>query len=202
MSPSPAPTGPPWTRSMLPGWPPEATTTVRPARAPTTTRTTTAPSSWIQTATTSRPSATGRHSAAPNPRHGSGGQPQRQRCHGEQEEHGRGGERVVACAQVGDEGTDEEQDDADGGGCPDGGGGRPDQWHADADQQPEGAGSFEGGQGGQPRFRHVRLGHGGEDPVIAGDIGRDREGEVGDEQAADNDVRGEHGELHSTGSMS
>src|SRR5215212_5340284 len=144
MSPSPAPTGPPCKRSMLPGWPPEATTTVRPARVPTTTSTTTAPSSWIQTATTSRLSATGRHSAAPNPRHGSGGQPQRQRGHGEQEEHGRGGERGVVCAQVGDEGTDEEQDDA-GGGRPDGGGGRgdgrggrPDQWHADADQQPEG----------------------------------------------------------------
>jgi hypothetical protein len=40
----------------------EAATTVRPACAPTTTRTTTAPLSWIQTATTSRPSATDRHS--------------------------------------------------------------------------------------------------------------------------------------------
>ena len=40
-----------------------AATTARPARAPTTTSTTTAPSSWIPTATTSRPSATGRQRA-------------------------------------------------------------------------------------------------------------------------------------------
>src|SRR4029453_2332945 len=52
-----------------PDWRREATTTARPARAPTTTRTTTAPSSWIQTATTLKPSATGRHSAAQPPRH-------------------------------------------------------------------------------------------------------------------------------------
>jgi catechol 2,3-dioxygenase-like lactoylglutathione lyase family enzyme len=39
-----------------------------PACAPITTRITTAPSSWIQTTTTSRPSVTGRHSAAPPPR--------------------------------------------------------------------------------------------------------------------------------------
>ena len=30
--------------------------------------------------------------------------------------------------------------------------------------------------------------------MIAGDVGHNRKGEVGDEQAADNDVRGEHGE--------
>jgi hypothetical protein len=40
-----------------------------PGPRPTTTRTTTAPSSWIQTATTLKPSATGRHSAAQPPRH-------------------------------------------------------------------------------------------------------------------------------------
>src|SRR5215217_3455423 len=143
-------------------------------------------------------------------RAGSGGQPQRQRGHGQEEEHGRRAERVVACTQVGDDGTDEEHDDADcggrpdgGGGCGDGCGGRPDQWHADANQQSERAGSFQGGQRGQPRFRHIRPGHGGEDPVIAGEVGRDRKGEVGDEQGPDNDVSGEHGEpFSSTGIVS
>jgi catechol 2,3-dioxygenase-like lactoylglutathione lyase family enzyme len=38
-----------------------------PGLRPTTTRITTAPSSWIQTTTISRPSVTGRHSAAPPP---------------------------------------------------------------------------------------------------------------------------------------
>ncbi len=58
VSPSPAPIGPPCTRSMPPGWRLEAVTTALPACVPTTTKSTTAPSSWIQTATTSRPSAT------------------------------------------------------------------------------------------------------------------------------------------------
>jgi catechol 2,3-dioxygenase-like lactoylglutathione lyase family enzyme len=55
--------------SMPRGWRLVAATTARPACAPTTTKTTTAPSSWIRTATTSRPCATGRHSAALPPRH-------------------------------------------------------------------------------------------------------------------------------------
>ena len=67
---------------------------------------------------------------------------------------------------------------------------RPDQWHADADQQSERTGCFEGGNVVSHDSRHVRVGHGRQDPVIAGDVGHHRE--VGDEQAADNDVRGEH----------
>src|SRR5215218_1243460 len=62
MSPSPARTGPPWTPSTPPAWPPAAATTALPAHAPSTTSITTAPSSSTRTGTTSRPSATGRPS--------------------------------------------------------------------------------------------------------------------------------------------
>ena len=45
--------------------------------------------------------------------------PKHQRGHGQQEERGRRADRVVAYAQVGNDGNDEEQDEADCGGCPD-----------------------------------------------------------------------------------
>jgi hypothetical protein len=47
---------------------------------------------------------------------GSRDQSQHQRGHGQQEERSRRADRVVAYAQVGDDGTDEEQDEADCGG--------------------------------------------------------------------------------------
>ncbi len=50
---------------------------------------------------------------------GSRDQSQHQRGHGQQEERGRRADRVVACAQVGDDSADEVQDEADGGGRPD-----------------------------------------------------------------------------------
>jgi hypothetical protein len=64
MSPSPARTGPPWMPSTPPGWPLAAATTALPACVPNITRTITVPSSWTRTATTSRPPATGRLTAA------------------------------------------------------------------------------------------------------------------------------------------
>jgi hypothetical protein len=54
-------------------------------------------------------------------RDGSRDQSQHQRGHGQHEERGRRADRVVACAQVGDDCSDEVQDKADGGG-------RPDRW--------------------------------------------------------------------------
>src|SRR5215210_8352817 len=124
-------------------------------------------------------------------RDGSRDQSQHQRGHGQQEERSRRADRVVAYAQVGDDGTDKEQDEAD---C----GGRPDQWHVDdADQQSERARCLESAQHGQPRFRHVRLGRGDEDEFVAHEIGRGREGVSGDGHQGDNDVGGKHSELQS-----
>ena len=90
-------------------------------------------------------------------------QSQHQRGHGQCKEPDRQTEGVVACAQVGDDGSDKEQDEAD---C----GGRPDQWHAEADQQSERAGCFEDAQHGYPRFRHARLGHVDEDLLVADEV--------------------------------
>src|ERR671910_1474131 len=121
------------------------------------------------------------------------GQVQHQRGHGQQEEPDRQAElgRVVACEQVGVDGTDEEQDEADRGG-------RPDQWHADeAEEQSERARCFEGAQHGQPRFRHACLGRGDEDEFVAHEIGRGREGVSGDGHQGDYDVGGKHSELQS-----
>src|SRR5215204_2750189 len=124
-------------------------------------------------------------------RDGSRDQSQHQRGHGQHEECSRRSDRVVPYAQVGDDGTDEEQDEVD---C----GGRPDQWHADeADQQSERARCFEGAQHGQPRFRHARLGRGDEDEFVAHEIGRGREGVSGYGHQGDNDVGGKHSELQS-----
>src|SRR5215217_6362256 len=124
-------------------------------------------------------------------RDGSRDQSQHQRGHGQQEECSRRADRVFAYAQVGDDGTDEEQHEAD---C----GGSPDQWHTDeADQQSKRARCFEGAQHGQPRFRHARLGRGDEDEFIAHEIGRGREGVSGDGHQGDNDVGGKHSELQS-----
>src|SRR5918994_6308949 len=125
------------------------------------------------------------------PRDGSRDQSQHQRGHGQQEERSRRADRVVAYAQVGDDGTGEVQDKADGGG-------RPDQRHADeADQQSERARCFEGAQHGQPRFRHAHLGRGDENEFVAHEIGRGREGVSGDGHQGDNDVGGKHSELRS-----
>jgi hypothetical protein len=55
------------------------------------------------------------------------GQSQDQRGDGQQEEHNRQTERVIASAQMRDDRADKEQDKADRSGY-------PDQWHADADQ--------------------------------------------------------------------
>src|SRR5918997_3694313 len=75
-------------------------------------------------------------------RDGSRDHSQHQRGHGQQEEPSRRADRVVAYAQVGDDGTDEVQDKADGGG-------RPDQRHADeAEKQTDGGGRVEGAQHG------------------------------------------------------
>src|ERR671910_1054752 len=122
---------------------------------------------------------------------GSRDQSQHQRGHGQQEECSRRADRVVTYAQVGDDGTDEEQDEAD---C----GGRPDQWQADeADQQSERARCFEDAQHGQPRFRHAYLGCSDEDELEAHKIGGGREGVSGDGHQGDNDVGGKHSELQS-----
>src|SRR5215211_9224482 len=122
-------------------------------------------------------------------RDGSRDQSQHQRGYGEPEARSRRADRVVAYAQVGDDGTDEEQDEAD---C----GGRPDQWHADeADQQSNRARCFEDAQHGQPRFRHAYLGCGDEDEFVAHKIGGGREGVSGDGHQGDNDVGGKHSEL-------
>src|SRR5215210_6484239 len=110
-------------------------------------------------------------------RDGSRDQSQHQRGHGQQEECSRRADRVVAYAQVGDDGTDEEQDEAD--------------------QQSERARCFEGAQHGQPRFRHARLGRGDEDEFVAYEIGRGREGVSGDGHQGANDVGGKHSELQS-----
>ena len=70
------------------------------------------------------------------------GHSQHQRSHGQQEKRGRRADRVVVGAQVGDDGTYEEQGEAD---C----GGRPDQWYSDeADEQSERARCFEDTQMG------------------------------------------------------
>src|ERR671912_132047 len=122
---------------------------------------------------------------------GSRDQSQHQRGHGQQEECSRRADRVVTYAQVGDDGTNEEQDEAD---C----GGRPDQWNADeADQQSERARCFEGAQHGHPRFRHAYLGCSDEDELEAHKVGCGREGVSSDGHQGDNDVGGKHSELRS-----
>ena len=132
-------------------------------------------------------------------RAGSGGQPQHQRGHGQQEEHGRRGERVVACAQVGDDGTDEEHDDAN---C-------RAVLMAAAMEMPAVVVPISGtpmptsspsapAAGGRPTWSATTPARSRWPwPSGPGDSGRRRpppRRRVGDEQAADNDVRGEHGE--------
>lgn len=125
------------------------------------------------------------------PMGGSRGQSQHQRGHGQQEEHVLPTERVVAYAQVGDDGPDIEYDETD---C----GGRSDRWYTDAyaDQQSDRARYFKGAQYEQPRFLHAHLGHGDEEPLRAdrGDeVDRGREDVSDGGQDTDNDVGGEHG---------
>jgi hypothetical protein len=69
---------------------------------------------------------------------------------------------------MGNDGPDKEQDEAD---C----GGRPYQWHADADHQSDRASCFKDAKHGYPRFRYACLGHVDEDLLVADEIERGRE---------------------------
>ena len=95
---------------------------------------------------------------------------------------------MVACAQVDDDGASKEQDEAD---C----GRRPDQWHADADEQSDRASCFKDAKRGYSRFRHACLGHVDENLLIADEIERGREDVSRSSQESDNDVGDEHNEL-------
>ena len=89
---------------------------------------------------------------------------------------------------MGDDGADEEQDEADRSG-------RPHQWHADeAEQQSDRPRRLQGTQRAQPRLRHARLGHAGEDPLPVYEGGDAREGVGGDGQEGDSHVGGKHGD--------